>query len=79
MAKLKLYSIKDKVAGEFGPIYEAVNDAVAMREFSRIMAKTEFADDFELICMAEMDKVTGQMELCEPYNVVEKELHKEEV
>lgn len=31
--KINLYSIFDKVAEEFGPLYQAKNDAVAQRNF----------------------------------------------
>lgn len=53
-----LYSIYDKVADEFGPIFEAKNDMVASRAYVGIV-KPEMAHDFELYAVGE--RVTGDI------------------
>lgn len=35
--KVRLYSVYDSIAQEFGPLYEAVNDAVAYRKFNMLI------------------------------------------
>nr|WAE43336.1 MAG: hypothetical protein [Microviridae sp.] len=44
----RLYVVYDLVALESGPIFEAKNDGVALRQFGQLMAKTEFPHEFEL-------------------------------
>ena len=46
----RLYSIYDKVAEDYGPVYEAVNDAVAVRAYVRLMQQ-QGADmgDYDLV------------------------------
>lgn len=63
-----LYSIKDVVADEFGPIYEAVNDGVAIRNFSKILQEVTYPEDFELYKVGEFDVKTGEIMPC-MYNV----------
>lgn len=47
-----LYSIRDDLAQQWGPVFEAVNDAVALREYARIMAKVDQKSDYRLIRLA---------------------------
>ena len=44
-----LYSIRDDLAGQWGPVFEAVNDSVALREYARIMSKVDQKSDYRLI------------------------------
>ena len=53
-----LYSIYDKVADEFGPIYEAKNDMVASRAYASLV-KPEMAHDYELYAVGE--RVSGDI------------------
>lgn len=53
-----LYSIYDKVAEEFGPIYEAKNDMVASRAYASLV-KPEMAHDYELYAVGE--RVSGDI------------------
>lgn len=51
-----IYVIKDKVAEESGPIFEAKNDAVAQRKFRAVLAETSLAQhDFALLRVASID------------------------
>lgn len=53
--KGKIYVIYDKMADDNGPVFQAVNDAVAIREFSQLLENTKYPEDFELLCVAEID------------------------
>lgn len=53
-----LYSIYDKVADEYGPIYEAKNDMVASRAYAGLI-KPEMAYDYELYAVGE--RVSGDI------------------
>jgi len=35
----RLYSIKDRTAEQFGPVFQAVNDGVATRSFVQLLSK----------------------------------------
>lgn len=67
MSKVReLYVIKDLVADEFGPVYEATNRAVALRQFRQAIAKSPYPDDFELYCIGYVDedmKITPEVEI----------------
>lgn len=43
-----LYSVYDKVAEQAGPIFQAVNDGVALRQFKNVLKGVDAPDDFEL-------------------------------
>lgn len=58
---MNIYSIKDKVAKEYGPAFSAKNDQVASRAFM-LEIPTQFKanlEDFELWCIGEYDVETG--------------------
>jgi len=50
-----LYSIYDKVADEFGPIYEAKNDMVASRAYAGLV-KPDMAHDYQLYAVGEHEE-----------------------
>lgn len=56
-----LYSIEDKVANEFGPIFQAKNDGVAKRMYSQTIQgdRILYADDYRLWSVGEFDVETG--------------------
>lgn len=56
-----LYSIKDKIANEFGPIFQAKNDGVAKRMYSQTLQGDHvvYADDYSLWSVGEFDVETG--------------------
>lgn len=57
--KLGIYVIKDKIANECGPIFEANNDGVAYRNFQRtiINNKDVNPDDYMLLKLGVCDHV----------------------
>lgn len=54
-----LYVVYDKVACESGPVFEAKNDAVAIRHFGLCMAKCSDTTEFKLLKVAEIDHDTN--------------------
>lgn len=59
---MKIYSVYDKVAQEFGPPYLAKNHGVAMRQFMdfrREKLPPHILDDFSLYCFADWDSAIG--------------------
>lgn len=59
----KLYSIRDRAAGQFGPVFQAVNDAVASRSMVRLMEKIPSydRDAFQLVRLGSFDDETGNI------------------
>lgn len=59
--KVQLYTVMDRCAGRYGPIFEAVNDAVAVRQFRGSMAAIpEYTrDDYSLIRLGSYDHISG--------------------
>ena len=58
--KVNIYTIYDKVACEAGPIFQAKNDAVALRCFMSLMKDTPnvFPSDYDVYCLGEFDTDT---------------------
>lgn len=54
--KYSLFSIYDKVACEFGPIYQAINLNVALRDFISLINGMKFKDDYVLYHVGYIDK-----------------------
>lgn len=64
----KCYSVYDKIACTFGPLFQANNDNVAQRNFSNLMIQqytqnphTFIPSDFELYYVGSFDNETGVM------------------
>lgn len=57
---MKLYVIYDRAAEECGPVYEAKNDQVAIRQFKQVMEKAIAGawDEFWLYSVGELDTKT---------------------
>lgn len=51
-----LYVVRDIVADDYGPIFEAVNDLVADRSFKQILRNAAYPNDFELHCLGFLDE-----------------------
>ena len=65
-----LYTLKDMVAEEVAPIFEANNDGVALRMFQESIQKQQIPyDDFRLIRIGRLDKTTGEIIPEEPTDV----------
>lgn len=52
----ELYVIRDIVADEFGPVFEAKNEGTAKREFLRVIEKVYNPRDYVLIRIGYLDK-----------------------
>ncbi len=59
--KYKIYTIYDKIAEEHSPIHDAVNDAVAMRNFTNHCIKHPNRDDLLLIAIGSFDTQLGEL------------------
>ena len=55
----KLYSIYDKDAKEFGPLFNAKNDIVASRYVEEMIKEVNYVDSYALYCMGEYDTEYG--------------------
>lgn len=63
--KKYLYSIKDIVAEEFGPIFTANNDDVAKRSFSFVLATASISqEELSLFRLASFDETSGDVASC---------------
>lgn len=65
MSTLKIFSIRDLKAGQYGQPFAFQNRGVAMRTFSNWCANPEsffskFPSDFELFELGEFDLITGK-------------------
>lgn len=62
--KMNLYVVYDKIAGECGPVFEAKNDAVALRQYRHLVSSNPgfVQDDFELMQVGTMNKETMVIE-----------------
>lgn len=55
MPKVKLYTIKDLVPGECGPVFSAVNDGVAIRQTCSLLHDVVDPFDYLLVCVGTFD------------------------
>ena len=55
MAEVKLYCIRDLVAGECGPIFTAKNDGVAIRQVCSMMHDVVDVAEYALYCVGTFD------------------------
>ena len=58
-----IYSIKDELAQEFGPLFEAKNNDVAERYYNDLVAKTTQPEDYNLYILGEFDRDTGELKI----------------
>lgn len=57
---MNIYSVKDTVAKEFGPVFESKNDDVAKRQFKKLIESNPVEPkEFELYKVAAFDHDTG--------------------
>lgn len=60
------YVLFDAVAEEAGPIFDAKNDAIAVRLSLPALADATFVRDIRLLKVAEIDPSTGQVNVIYP-------------
>lgn len=65
MAVTKLYSMRDKVADLYGPVFQAVNDAIAVRNVVHMLEKVKAYDrpSFQLYRLGTFDDMLGVFEI----------------
>lgn len=56
-----LYTIKDYVANDFGPIFEAKNHDVALRSFKQLTQTVFDKKDYALYCVGWFDPKDGRL------------------
>lgn len=61
--KRGLYVIYDRLAEKSGPVFEAVNDAVAARAARQMLQNVVDSDDYELMYIGNIIDKTAQLEL----------------
>ena len=76
---MRCYAIKDMVANEFGPIFYAKNDEVALRQYNQLQAKNEFIiDEFKLFFLGSLDDDKGIIDIPSmPVNITPEKVLKE--
>ena len=57
-----IYTIRDKVAEEVGPLFQAKNDAVAIRQFKQLIKDFENPEEYELLCLGDFNDQTIELE-----------------
>lgn len=57
--KQKLYTLYDKVAEQYGPIFQAANNQVAIRSVQNM--KIRAYEDFQLYLVGEWDMIGGEL------------------
>lgn len=58
----RIYTIRDKVAEEVGPLFQAKNDAVAIRQFKQLVKDSENPEEYELLCLGDFNDQTIELE-----------------
>lgn len=60
---MRLYSIFDRIAEEFGPVFEAKNDSVAIRNWRNTLERAEGVreDEYRLYWIGTIDHSTGKI------------------
>jgi hypothetical protein len=53
--KMGLYTVYDRVAEQSGPLFESLNDGVAMRSFKMIVVEKD-ASEYKLLCVGEVER-----------------------
>lgn len=56
-----LYSVKDVVAEEFGPVFMAVNDGVALRSFGKLIQDVPEPQEYELYSVGVFKPDSGRV------------------
>lgn len=67
LALMGIYVLKDVVAEQFGPTFEAINVSTAVRSVQ--MMKIKAYEDFELYRVGSFDRATGVLKVYEPERV----------
>ena len=81
MSNTKVYTVYDELARRAGPLFEALNDAVALRSYRRLMEDNPrmSRDEFRLYCVAEWEPETMRMVLVSSYIILDPEEAKHDI
>jgi len=70
----ELYSIKDRLAEEYGPIFQAKNKAIAERNFNNLVEDKKLdEDEFNLVKVGNFDNETGRLTSIDELNLLKLE------
>jgi hypothetical protein len=72
-SNMGLYGIVDQLSESVGPLFEAKNDAVAIRHFKMCMKKVYDPRDYILICVGYVERNSGQAIIIPEQLIVEVE------
>lgn len=70
--KMKMYTMYDKLAMEYGPTFEQKNDACAVRSVKSMFKDTLQLEDYQLYNVGDVIREDGQIEfdfLAKPENI----------
>lgn len=62
MQVANMYVIRDCVAKQSGPIFEAINHSVAMRQFIMMDIPDQFRQDYKLLCVGAYNHETDELD-----------------
>jgi hypothetical protein len=65
-----VYSVLDSVAGEYSPLFQAVNDGVALRSFKSMMSSVDNVSDYRLYSLGTIDSSNGCLVVSDAREVV---------
>jgi len=64
--RMNMYVVFDKVAEESGPIFEAKNHGVAVRNFIQVTSKAVAPNEYSLLCLGIYDHDINKMYPLDP-------------
>lgn len=67
---MELYTVFDLLADTCGPVFEARNQAVAERQFKRLLTESFQPEDFLLVRVGYVERSTGQCVLIPEQEIV---------
>lgn len=63
---MNLYVIYDRVAEQSGPIFEAINDGIAFRQYEQVMRQATIPDDYMLLRVGSIDHDINKVDTIYP-------------
>jgi len=64
----ELYSIYDKLAEEYGPVFQAKNKAIADRNYNQMLTKQNLnPEEYQLYKLSTFDNETGEIDVSTPH------------
>lgn len=70
----KLYSVKDNLAEEYGPIFTAKTDAVAKRNYANMIISNKVnSNEYQLVYLGEYNSQTGKIKSVDKVKIINTE------